>query len=644
MKISACIITKNEEKNIRKCINSFIDIVDEVIVVDTGSNDKTVELSKELGAMIYNFEWNNDFAEARNYALSKVKGDWIVFLDADEYFEEKSVEKIPKIISDVDKTKYNAIGCKIINIDSNKDKKIQGSFLNIRIFKNDKNIRYIGNIHERLNNPKGKINIASYYNDITIYHTGYSTDINKLKAQRNLDILLKNIENDGYKEEYYHYLSDCYLTLGEYEKAIKYSRLQINSGKELLGNNTKNYVNIIQSLIYLKAPKKEIEKEIKVAINHFSDHPNFYLSYADFLMGEKRYTESLENFLKFFKVKEEYRGIEADHTEGFMDIAYAKTGFIYQMKNDEVNAILFYIKSLRKNKYDSGTFQSLIYLIKNFNLDEAINLINEIYDISSEEDMQFIVYELIKVKNRDMLGYYTNIWYKKLGKQDMSLLITLLLNGRYQTCFNIFYEAYIKDFNNEYSLYTIISAILSNKKENIYLIKNHVKPSYRRIINAWENEQEKQLFKTDIEDYIGIFKELISIGDIVILNKFIDLKNLFLKEDKPMLIYRMAKTLQDFYIHDLAITLYNEYILLLQENISSISSVNMALGYCCYKLKHYKLACNYFMKALENGYIENDIKEFLNWTKDQTEDDNIKKIAENLINQATEVNLQKDNG
>ena len=86
MKISACVITKNEEKNIARCINSYKDIVDEIILVDTGSTDNTVEIAKSLGAKIYYYEWQNDFSAAKNYALSMAKGDWIIFLDADEFF------------------------------------------------------------------------------------------------------------------------------------------------------------------------------------------------------------------------------------------------------------------------------------------------------------------------------------------------------------------------------------------------------------------------------------------------------------------------------------------------------------------------------------------------------------------------------
>jgi len=633
MKISACMIAMNEENNIARCINSYKDIVDEIIVVDTGSTDMTVEIARNLGAQIYKFKWENDFAKARNYALSKANGDWIIFLDADEYFEEKSAKKIPQILKGIKNTNFNAVGCKIINIDKNKGGKVQGSFLNIRIFKRSEDIKYIGNIHERISNFKGKINIAAYYQDIIIYHTGYSTDINKEKARRNLEILLENINKEGEKAEYYHYLSDCYLTLGEYEKAVKYARLQISSGKKFVGSNTKYYINIIKSLYYLNAPREEIENEIKSAINAFPDHPNFYLSYADFLFEEKRYEEALANYLKFFKCKEEYNGIEADHTEGFVDSAYFKAAFILQLKNNERIAMDYYYKSLERDKYSSEKFQAFFYIIKQQEPDEIINLLNKVYDINSEKDVGFLVDEFIIVKHRDLLGYYTNIWYKKFGNQDRSLLITLLLSGKYQTCFNIFYNGYKNDGSNENCIYAVISAMLSNVKENIILIKGSAKSSLKRIIEVWEHSGE-MLTKNDMEDYLELFKELIFIDSKkAVLNSYMNLRNSFSDRDKPELLFKMAKILQDCFLFEEAVMLYQDCLNMLKENNSYLKIVNMLLGYCLYKLENFKSACDHFKKAMEHGYMENDIKEFLCWTQEQTSEQEIKNLTRELINQ-----------
>ena len=87
-KISQCMIVKNEEANIERALSWGKGVVSEQIVVDTGSTDRTVEIAERMGAKIYHFEWIDDFAAAKNFAISKAKYEWIALLDADEYFLE----------------------------------------------------------------------------------------------------------------------------------------------------------------------------------------------------------------------------------------------------------------------------------------------------------------------------------------------------------------------------------------------------------------------------------------------------------------------------------------------------------------------------------------------------------------------------
>ena len=89
VKISQCMIVKDEEQNIVRALSWGKGIVSEQIVVDTGSTDRTVEIARQMGARVYQIPWTNDFSAAKNYAIGKASGDWIAFLDADEYFTEE---------------------------------------------------------------------------------------------------------------------------------------------------------------------------------------------------------------------------------------------------------------------------------------------------------------------------------------------------------------------------------------------------------------------------------------------------------------------------------------------------------------------------------------------------------------------------
>ena len=92
MDISLCMIVKNEEDTIARCINSVKDIVDEIIIVDTGSTDNTLKILKNLNIVPYRFEWINDFSAARNFSFSKATKDYILWLDADDILNPDDIE------------------------------------------------------------------------------------------------------------------------------------------------------------------------------------------------------------------------------------------------------------------------------------------------------------------------------------------------------------------------------------------------------------------------------------------------------------------------------------------------------------------------------------------------------------------------
>ncbi len=91
--ISLCMIVKNEEKVLARCLESVKDIVDEIIIVDTGSTDKTKEIAYRYTQNVYDFEWIHDFSAARNYSFSKATKDYQMWLDADDIITEENRKK-----------------------------------------------------------------------------------------------------------------------------------------------------------------------------------------------------------------------------------------------------------------------------------------------------------------------------------------------------------------------------------------------------------------------------------------------------------------------------------------------------------------------------------------------------------------------
>ena len=125
MKIAQVAIAKDEEKNLEDCFGRISDICDYRILVDTGSSDNTVSKAKEMGIDVYDFEWINDFAAAKNFALSKIPNDtdWVIFLDLDEYFDDKSAKILKSMLESAAKSdlKFDGIITPIYNIDDNNE-------------------------------------------------------------------------------------------------------------------------------------------------------------------------------------------------------------------------------------------------------------------------------------------------------------------------------------------------------------------------------------------------------------------------------------------------------------------------------------------------------------------------------------------
>ncbi len=225
MKYSAIWITKNEEQFLADSIESIKDGVDQLVVVDTGSTDKTVEIAQSYGAEVYHFEWIDDFAAARNFAISKASGDIIYFLDADECFKPKIDADIriqmSKFFEDPD---ADVIFITINNIDNDTNLS-KGTAPVARIFRNREDLYYIGRIHESLSCNGNPLENTRFISNISILHYGYSQSIFAKKLERNV-VLLKQVianPNNAMEEGISHYyIAREYVNQGKIQDAFEH--------------------------------------------------------------------------------------------------------------------------------------------------------------------------------------------------------------------------------------------------------------------------------------------------------------------------------------------------------------------------------------------------------------------------------------
>lgn len=193
MKISVCMIVKNEEDQLRNALRT-IPIEWEIIVVDTGSTDKTIELAMEFGAKVYHYKWNENFAAARNEAVSHATGDYILVLDADEQLSECVGQQVEEFIKD-----YPSEAGAVLIENFLRDEVAVSRM--IRFFPNQPEYRFVGNVHERLCRNHAELGMIKC--PIRIKHYGYQPHIysNKGKYERYVHLYKSELNvnpNNGY--------------------------------------------------------------------------------------------------------------------------------------------------------------------------------------------------------------------------------------------------------------------------------------------------------------------------------------------------------------------------------------------------------------------------------------------------------------
>lgn len=283
--VSLCMIAKNEEKHIARCINSAKPYVDQIVVVDTGSTDFTVEIAEELGAEVYHHIWQDDFALARNQSLEHATGDWILFLDCDEALQLETAPLLKEVIQN---DHFQGYWVNIINIYDNQP---SSSFVGFRLFRNSPRHRFEIPIHEQIlpsvirNSSSDKIGQSN----ITIYHYGYENDkaTHKTKIERNLRILHKAMKNYGHTGFIPFYIAVEHQKLGEYQKALEYYRMSLQ--KTPL---TESYAPaLIRSMVYCMLNLKQYQEGIDFIDHYLKSYPDYtdlvFLKGALFAAQEK---------------------------------------------------------------------------------------------------------------------------------------------------------------------------------------------------------------------------------------------------------------------------------------------------------------------------------------------------------------------
>ena len=349
MILSIGMIVKNEEKYLEQCLNSIRTILEnvdsELIIADTGSTDRTVEIARKFTDKVFYFEWIKDFAAARNSTLEKAQGEWYMFIDADEILT--SCSEIIDFFNSGEYKKYNSASYIVRNFECSHDSGRYNEFQAPRLTAIKSGTKFINPVHEILSTFGAPVRYFSDYAEHYGYYFENQQDKN-LKMQRNTEILLKRIETEGDDPMLYQQLYDSYYNIDK-KKAEEY----IEKG---LAAAEKRKSIVFFSLLTSKINGMYMDGRYEETV----DGCDKYFSYDVIKNGKQalnaeisgfraaalyslgRYKEALAEYQRFFRLFESNRSGKSDMSTSTMQVMTVATDRQFPVMAEEfINACIF---------------------------------------------------------------------------------------------------------------------------------------------------------------------------------------------------------------------------------------------------------------------------------------------------------------
>lgn len=296
--LSACMIIKNGEEGLKKLLPEIKNSVDEIIVVDTGSTDNSKQVALDNGAKVYDFEWCNDFAKARNISLQKSTSQYNIFLDDDDIIKRIDIFIIKEHLKKMPNTAvYIRLKDHINEVEFTES-------MQLRVFPNDKRLFFKGAIHEQITQSIEEAGIKYSHCNATVEHFGYKSPEEVFeKLKRNFNALQEQIKENPDDFISLLFLGRTALALNQFitakisiENAIKL----IKEGKTKVSNEH-ILVCFVTQAILLDMEEKTVEayRVLESIKTQFKDNLSFKLTLGEVLFKLKKYDKAYKELINF---------------------------------------------------------------------------------------------------------------------------------------------------------------------------------------------------------------------------------------------------------------------------------------------------------------------------------------------------------
>jgi len=274
-------IVKNEEDVLARCLNSVKKAVDEMIIVDTGSTDRTKEIAASLGAKVFDFEWINHFAAARNYSFKQATSEYILWLDADDVLLPEDLERLLELKQRKD-FNYDTVTMKYhLSFDENGNPTY--SYRRNRLVKRSMNFQWIGPVHEYLS-----VYGNSFHSDVAVTHRKV-----RHASNRNLDIYVARLEQgEEFTPRDQFYFANELRDHARYEEAIKWYDLFLEGKKGWVEDNIAACSR--KSDCYAELKKNDLAiRSLLQTLEYSPPRPDFCYQLGNLFFHDKRFPEAI---------------------------------------------------------------------------------------------------------------------------------------------------------------------------------------------------------------------------------------------------------------------------------------------------------------------------------------------------------------
>lgn len=608
-RLSVCMIVKDEEAVLERCLESVRGIADEIIIVDTGSTDATKAIATRYTDKIYDYVWTNDFAAARNESLKHATGKWILVLDADEYLSMDEHDQWNTFLNEETPLPYLAYTLPVINFTGDKGNKDEITTAPVtRLFPNHMGIIFERPIHEQLtrssihekvqdNNVSDVSNVLlkdlsksrtheNLYHkklSLNIFHTGYQvqTIVNKNKHERNMQIFETMREKQ--KLDYYDW-----FTLGNQYRYAKEEEKALECYENALGIENTSVVwfpHCLIGLITLYYKMNRLPESWKLTeekLSRYSDFSEYHTICGFHYETLGFFKEAVASYQQAVEIAElrARQGKEiwlTDPVHSFDSPVQQLVSLSFRI-NDNQQAIYWMSKQLNKNKQNPQVLLQLVqWLSQNETESNVIEFFDRIYDKTNSSDAALIFKVALALGQTALAKHYEQ--YAQLHTlHETDQLRLAILNKDAVQGHRLLKSAIGPELAKQQQLWlqVVVGSLIWNKADMLEASLKHLgdakvlKGATRLILQAIKGQQPDQATHEQYAEWLFmVSKQLFLVQEYSIFDQFVGVFQ------SPALINQLANHFYSLNLMPQALQYYS--LLLEQQQLDHTSIENLAI-------------------------------------------------------------------